>query len=524
MILTFLLTGRLLLAAIFAAAGIAKLADRQGSREAVLNFGLPSRLATPLGIMLPLTELAIAATLIAASTAWWGAVGALALLVFFIMGISFNLARGRKPDCHCFGQLHSAPVGWKTLARNGVLAAIAGFVIWQGYDGAGPSMMAWLGALSTIQLVGLIGGLIVLGLLAGQWWFLLNLLRQNGRLLVRVEALETILAAEDGTGLSPSGTAPSIQSSAGLPVGSHAPSFNLSGIYGEILTLDSLRASDKPVVLLFTDPNCGPCTALLPEIGRWQEEHADKLTLTLISRGTVEENRARSAEHGLTRVLLQEDWEVSEAYRVGGTPSAMLIRPEGTIGSPVAAGSEAIKDLVTQAVEAPMRVPILPRAPAPTSGQEGRPCPKCGKIHSAAPPVPAAVEVGESVPEMRLPDLEGKIVELEDFRGAETLVLFWNPGCGFCQQMLEDIKALEADPPEGTPKMVFVSAGTVEANKAMGLNSSVLLDQQFTVGRQFGASGTPSAVLLDTEGKVASRVAAGSPAVLKLAGAQSAEA
>ena len=114
------------------------------------------------------------------------------LLVLFVVGISINLARGRKPDCHCFGQLRSAPAGWKTLARNGVLAAVAGFVVWESYEGggAGPSAISWLGALSTAQLLGLLGGVLVFFLLAGQWWFLVHLLRQNGRLLVRLEAVE----------------------------------------------------------------------------------------------------------------------------------------------------------------------------------------------------------------------------------------------------------------------------------------------------------------------------------------------
>ncbi len=53
----------------------------------------------------------------------------MALLSVFVVGITYNLARGRNPECHCFGQLHSAPAGWKTLARNGVLAAVAGFVL-----------------------------------------------------------------------------------------------------------------------------------------------------------------------------------------------------------------------------------------------------------------------------------------------------------------------------------------------------------------------------------------------------------
>jgi thiol-disulfide isomerase/thioredoxin len=100
---------------------------------------------------------------------------------------------------------------------------------------------------------------------------------------------------------------------------------------------------------------------------------------------------------------------------------------------------------------------------------------------------------------------------------SETLVLFWNPGCGFCQQMLPDLKEWEENPPEGAPKLLVVSAGTQESNKAMGLSSSVVLDQGFEAGRAFGARGTPSAILVDAKGKIASEVAVGAPGVLKLA-------
>src|SRR5215212_6317049 len=160
----FLLGARLVLAGVFAGAGFAKLADRTGSRQAMVDFGLPAALANPLTILLPLAELAVALALIPASTALWGAVGALALLLIFIAGIAINLAGGRKPECHCFGQLHSAPAGWKTLARNGVLAAVAGVILWQGREGVGPSALSWLGTLSAVQLLALIGGLLILGL------------------------------------------------------------------------------------------------------------------------------------------------------------------------------------------------------------------------------------------------------------------------------------------------------------------------------------------------------------------------
>jgi peroxiredoxin len=512
----FVLIARLLLAGVFAIAGVAKLAGRSGSRQAVIGFGLPSSFAGPLSILLPLVELAVAAALIPTSTAVWGAIGALVLLLLFLVAIGVNLARGRTPDCHCFGQLHSAPAGWKTLARNGILAAVAGFVVWQGWNGnVGSSAIAWLGALSAAQLLILAGGVVVLGLLGGQWLLLIHLLSQNGRLLMRIEALENNLRG--GSVAASANGSLARQAAGGLAVGSPAPGFSLKDLQGEELTLDSLRSSGNPVMLLFTDPNCSPCNALLPEIGRWQAEHQDKVAIVLVSRAGPEENETRALEHGLTNVLLQEDREIYEAYAVAGTPGAVLISPDGTIASPAAGGAESIRALVAQAVATPAGLPLVPQPPAPAPAQ-GQPCPDCGKVHAAASTVPAAVEIGEPAPEAKLRDLEGNTVGLEDFKGQKNLVLFWNPACGFCQQMLPDLKEWEENPPEGAPRLLVVSAGTAEANRQMGLTSTVVLDQQFSVGWSFGASGTPSAVLVDAEGKVASEVAVGAPGVLELAG------
>jgi len=518
-----LLSSRLLLTAIFFVAGAAKLADRRGTKEALVDFGLPPSLSASLSLLLPLAELAVATALMPSSTVLWGALGALLLLLLFAAAIGVNLTRGKKPYCHCFGQLYSTPVGWKTLARNGMLAAVAAFLVWQGWGGnVGPSAVAWIGALSTAQLLGLPGGVVVLGLLGAQWWFLLHLMRQNGRLLVRFEQLESSLANGASGEVAPSRNGTPAQPAEGLPVGTQAPFLNLEGLYDETSTLDSLLASAKPVMLLFTDPNCGPCDTLLPEVGQWQEEYAQELTLVLISRGEPGENKTKASEHGLRNVLVQKDWEVSESYEVAGTPSAVLVSSEGKVASPVAAGAEGIRGLLAHAVGDRARLPMQqPQA-------QGQPCPNCGKVHpngnGAQQAMPAGVKVGESAPEMELPDLEGNTVTLRDFGGKETLMVFWNPGCGFCQQMLPDLKEWEANRTEGTPGLLLVSAGSEEANREMGLSSTVVLDQQFAVGHSFGAGGTPSAVLVDVQGKVASEVAVGAPAVLGLAGAERTEA
>jgi hypothetical protein len=90
--------------------------------------------------------------------------------------------------------------------------------------------------------------------------------------IIMTHAVEAAHASEDTPQPSPNSMDQG-HTHAGLAVGSEAPNFLLDGLHGENLTFDSVRSSDKLVMLLFTDPNCGPCNALLPEIGRWQEKY-----------------------------------------------------------------------------------------------------------------------------------------------------------------------------------------------------------------------------------------------------------
>ena len=107
---TALLVARMLLAAVFLVAGLAKLADRAGSRQAIQEFGLPAFLARPLGTLLPLVELTIALALIPTISAWWGAIGACALLLLFVAGIGLNLIRDGPPIATV--SVNSIPLRW----------------------------------------------------------------------------------------------------------------------------------------------------------------------------------------------------------------------------------------------------------------------------------------------------------------------------------------------------------------------------------------------------------------------------
>jgi len=147
---------------------------------------------------------------------------------------------------------------------------------------------------------------------------------------------------------------------------------------------------------------------------------------------------------------------------------------------------------------------------------------------SAVAPLPrpsACLEIGEAAPDFSLPDLSGKLVHLSDFQGTPTLVLFWRPSCGCCQHLLPHLVAWEAQPPEESPRLLLVSTGSVADNQALGLRSPIVLEQaDRSIGKMFGATGTPTAVLIDAEGRIASDLAEGLPAILALARAQSTQA
>src|SRR5437016_2784888 len=119
-----LLSIRCLLASIFFLAGAAKLVDIKGTRQTIIGFGLWPSFAPALSVLVPLAEIAVACAMLASRAAWWGSIGAAALLATFMGAIAYNLAHGRTPDCHCFGQLHSAPADWPTLVRNGLFALL----------------------------------------------------------------------------------------------------------------------------------------------------------------------------------------------------------------------------------------------------------------------------------------------------------------------------------------------------------------------------------------------------------------
>ena len=355
-------------------------------------------------------------------------------------------------------------MSWWTVSRNLVLLAMAVVVVWKAKEIPSPWPILSRGSIETATLAALGALTVVLTLTL---YFLFYMLQQNGRLLLRIESVEKRLNIDL--------TAEPLQ---GLPVGDAAPAFELEALEGGTMSLSRLRETGKPILLVFAEPECRACEVLQPELTQWQRDYERHLVIVPVSRGDFELNRRKAATHGLRNVLLQADRNVADAYGVTATPSAVLV-VDGKIASRVAAGSDAIRALIADAVQ------------------------------------PAPVKRGDLVPSVQLLDLSGGAADLASLRGRVTLLLFWNPSCGFCQKMLHELKAWER--PDGAPDLVVISSGPLEACRDVRFRAKVLVDPYFSSGRLFGAAGTPSAVVLDERGRVASDVVVGASAVFALA-------
>jgi thiol-disulfide isomerase/thioredoxin len=336
---SIILIVRTMLFVVFAVAAVAKLTDLRASRETVEAFGVPRRLAVLAGTALPVAELAAAAALLPQASARWGAAAALLLLLVFSGGVAYALSQGRTPDCNCFGQVSSAQISWRTLARNGVLALIAALAVWQA---PGASFSAWTSSHAAANLVASVAVLAAALLAVATFHY-----RQR-----------------------PAAEAAGLDFDDALRPGDVAPDFELADLDGMQVSRDALLSRGLPVVLVFASPTCGPCQTLMPELARWHAALNERLTLVVVESGVGNTGALRDQLHafGDFPVLVEPSRDVALAYRTPGTPTGVAISPEGRIASPPLPGAQHIESLIRTVLSTGGAIPT-PRPPAVVAGR-----------------------------------------------------------------------------------------------------------------------------------------------------------
>jgi hypothetical protein len=114
-------------ATLLAHAAVTKTADLGLFEQHLAGFGVPAGSLFLLARVLPAAEWSAALLLLSPWRAA-GSVLAAALLLLYAGAMATMRASGRTPDCGCGGE--PLPVSWLLVARNVLLAALAGLPLW----------------------------------------------------------------------------------------------------------------------------------------------------------------------------------------------------------------------------------------------------------------------------------------------------------------------------------------------------------------------------------------------------------
>jgi peroxiredoxin len=358
-------------------------------------------------------------------------------------------------------------------------------------------------------------------------WLGWQLLRQSGRMLLRLDELEKRLdEVEYGGAEEPTG----------LPIGTDAPAFALADLGGDHKEVAQFRG--QPLLLVFFNPACGFCRDMMPKLATLQKTETRRHDLEtgssiagngsskahprilIVSGGSAEENRKLFDAHRVAYpVLLQKEMEVAAAYRANGTPSGYLISAEGKIASELAMGAEALLGLAAGKPEVRSAKSELEQNPDSAAGNgDGRE----SRVRSLARSKIKrdGLKAGTAAPDFRLPRLDGRgELSLSDLRGRQVLLVFSSPSCGPCNTLAPELEKFHRDHPE--LEVVMISKGDPKENRAKvrehGLTFPIVLQQHWEISRRYAMFATPVGYLIGENGIIAYDAALGFEPILNLA-------
>ena len=367
-----------------------------------------------------------------------------------------------------------------------------------------------------LTLLVILNALLAIGVGFG-CWIGFQLVRQNGRILLRLEALEGRLGEIAAAPPIAAPAAPEPAFPPGLPIGSAAPDFDLPLLAGGRQSLSGLRG--RRALVIFFSPRCGYCLQMAPDLAALPPEGDDGEPVPLVvTVGDADENRQWAEQYGVRcRILLQSANEVASAYQAGGTPMGYLIDEQGNIAREMAVGAQALLALARDhGSDAPHRNGTLTANGHDEAAKSG---PRFADRSLSGSQIRRdGLPAGDIAPDFTLPRIDGGELSLAECRGRKTLVVFSDPHCGPCNELAPELDRLARETPD--VRVVMVSRGDAEENRAKaaehGLTFPIVLQKQWEISRDYGMFATPVAYLIDERGIIAEDVAVGMQPILDL--------
>lgn len=348
------------------------------------------------------------------------------------------------------------------------------------------------------------------GLAAGLGVFSYRLTKRYGRVLLQLEAMEdqerpngaaAMAASEAESPVAEELRQQQLLFERGMPAGSVAMNFELTSLAGEPVTLTAFRGSR--VLLIFISAESIPSISMLPGIAQLSNIlSSEMLSPIIIASGDVEQIDALIQDNGITLpVLLQTTNEASQLYYVDTTPVAYLVDEDGITVLDRIDGPQSILGVLA-------------------SAGLGVPAPQTDTTSSEPVYAPrlAVPRIGDPFPAIDLPLLDGGRLTNDDLFGIETLLVFFDPHCVPCLDLLPDLARVQANPTLPNVVMITRRDGELTRNlqEAVEMPYPIARQEHWDLSRHLGVLAVPVAWLIHRDGCLAAGPAVGQEAVQQM--------
>ena len=338
------------------------------------------------------------------------------------------------------------------------------------------------------------------------WVGFYQLVKQQGRILLRLDALERGLSSNDD-----SADADEHPQAEGLALGTVFPDFALPDLSGKTRTLAEFRG--QGLLLINWSFDCGFCEAIAEDLARMEADLEKRnARIVFLASGVEASNREHAARHGLKMPILVKGQMIPEPFAQRGTPVAYFIDEQARVASAFASGAD--------------KVLALARRIASSASGTIEPKHERSRLKNERPLSESRIErnglkPGTPAPDFRLPDLQGHMVSLRDYNGRRVLLVFSDPHCGPCDELSPDLARLHQEHRDNGLAVVLVGRGSVEENRKkaqqFGFEFPVVLQDKWKLSKEYGIFATPVGFLIAENGVIAKDVAVGREAILALA-------
>jgi len=310
-------------------------------------------------------------------------------------------------------------------------------------------------------------------------------------------------------------------------VGKPAPRLVVKTIDGDTIDLGRLYGR-QAVYLKFWATWCVPCRQQMPHFQHAFETAGPDMQVIAINTGfndSLDAVRTYRRRLGITMPIVIDDGTLAAAFGLRVTPQHIVIGRDGRILY-VGHLADARLDAALTAARAEPAVAVSgAEGAAEAAGAKGA----AGATQAAV--LPRRYQIGDRIPALAPATLDGGPFEFRDAADSKPLVLvFLSPWCESylatsrpaasqsCRRMREQVSELVGANGAGSNgvRWLGIASGLWatpedlrDYRKQYGVAIPLTLDESGALFRQFGVTEVPTAFMIDRQGRIAGKVAAG---------------